>query len=64
MLRIKIKEDENIERALKRYKRKYRKTKVLDNIKERKFFTKKSEQKRETFKKAQYRQQYIEENAE
>ena len=33
MLRIEIKEGENIERALKRYKRKHRNIKVMQNLK-------------------------------
>jgi small subunit ribosomal protein S21 len=64
MLKIEIKEGENIERALKRYKRKYRRTKVLEQIKDRKHFVKDSHKRRETIKKAQYRQKFIEENAE
>ncbi len=64
MLKIEIKEGENIERALKRYKRKYRKTKVLDRIRNRQFYTKDSAQRRETQKKAEYRQKYLEETAE
>jgi small subunit ribosomal protein S21 len=64
MLKIEIKEGENIERALKRYKRKYRRTKVLDEIKGRKHYVKQSKQRRETLKKAEYRQKYLEENAE
>lgn len=64
MLKIKVKNDESIERALKRYKRKYKRTKVLDEIRERKHYTKKSKQKRETLKKAEHRLRYILENAE
>ncbi|WP_222984962.1 30S ribosomal protein S21 [Flagellimonas meishanensis] len=59
MLRIEIKSGENIERALKRYKRKFRNTKRLEQIRENQEFTKKSEKKRITLKKAQYREQYI-----
>lgn len=64
MLKIEVKEGENIDRALKRYKRKHRRTKVMEEIRDKKYFTKPSELKRETIKKAEYRQQYIEENAE
>lgn len=64
MLKIEVKEGENIDRALKRYKRKHRRTKVMEEIRDKKHFTKPSELKRETIKKAEYRQQYIEENAE
>jgi len=64
MLKIEIKEGENIERALKRYKRKYRKTKVLDTIRERQYYMKDSAQRRKTQKKAEYRQKYLEDIAE
>lgn len=62
MLKIEIKEGENIDRALKRYKRKYRRTKLLDEIKERQHYAKPSKQRREILKKAEYRQKFIEEN--
>ncbi|PIB26329.1 30S ribosomal protein S21 [Maribacter sp. 4G9] len=62
MLKIEVKEGESIERALKRYKRKYRKTKVLDQIKDKKHYKKQSTERREALQKAEYRQQYILEN--
>ena len=46
MLKIEIKQGENIERALKRYKRKHRNVKVMQNIRENQFFTKKSVKRR------------------
>lgn len=64
MLKIEVKQGENIERAIKRYRRKYRKTKVLDQIKDKKHFVKNSQQRRETIMKAEYRQKYTEENVE
>ena len=64
MLKIEINKEENIDKALKRYKRKYRKTKVLDKIKDKKHYVKQSTQRRETLKKAEYRQKYLVENAE
>lgn len=54
MLIIKVKEGEKIERALKRLKRKYRDTKVLQNLREKKQFTKKSVEKRKQMQKAAY----------
>jgi len=42
MLRIPVKEGENIDRALKRYKRKFVKTTVKNQLQERKQFTKPS----------------------
>jgi len=54
MLIIKVKDGEKIERALKRYKNKHRKTKVMQEVRERKNFKKKSEKKREEKNKAIY----------
>jgi len=42
MLIIPIKEGENIDRALKRYKRKFDRTKTMKNLRSRKNFTKPS----------------------
>ncbi|WP_149276669.1 30S ribosomal protein S21 [Pareuzebyella sediminis] len=64
MLKIELKEGESIDRALKRYKRKYRKTQVLQNIKQREHYVKQSTQNREMIKKAAYRQKYELENEE
>jgi small subunit ribosomal protein S21 len=54
MLRIEIKEGENIERALKRYKRKHRNVKVMQNLRENQFFTKPSVKRRREIQKAAY----------
>jgi small subunit ribosomal protein S21 len=54
MLIIPIKEGENIDRALKRYKRKFDKTGTMRNLRERKQFTKPSVSKRAQIQKAQY----------
>lgn len=54
MLRIEIKEGENIERALKRYKRKHRNIKVMQNLRENQFFTKPSVKRRREIQKASY----------
>ncbi|UWX54533.1 30S ribosomal protein S21 [Maribacter litopenaei] len=62
MLKIEVKEGESIERALKRYKRKYRRTKVLDTIKDNQYYTKQSTERREALQKAEYKQQYLLEN--
>ncbi len=55
MLRIPVKEGENIERALKRFKRKFEKTGASKELRERQAFKKPSEEKRETMKKAIYK---------
>lgn len=54
MLKIIIKEGENIERALKRYKRKHRNIKVMQNLRDAQFFTKPSVKRRRTVQKAEY----------
>lgn len=54
MLKIIIKEGENIERALKRYKRKHRNIKVMQNLRENQFFTKPSVKRRRQVQKASY----------
>lgn len=54
MLKIEIKEGENIERALKRYKRKHRNVQVMQNIRENQFYTKKSVKRRREIQKASY----------
>lgn len=54
MIKIVIKEGENIERALKRYKRKHRNVKVIQNLRERNFFTKPSVKRRREIQKAAY----------
>lgn len=57
MIIIKIDERESIDKALKRYKRKFDKTKVVKQLRARKEFTKKSIKRREEIKKAIYVQQ-------
>lgn len=54
MLIIPVKEGENIDRALKRFKRKFDRTKTMKNLRERKHFTKPSVQKRAQNIKASY----------
>ncbi len=56
MLIINVKEGENIERALKRFKRKVRDTKQINNLRDKKQFTKKSVRKRMQMEKAVYKQ--------
>lgn len=54
MLIIQVKDGENIDRALKRYKRKFDRTGVLRQLRDRKNFTKPSVTKRAELQKAQY----------
>ena len=54
MLIIPVKDGENIDRALKRYKRKFDRTKTMKNLRSRKQFIKPSVSKRAQNIKAQY----------
>ena len=56
MLIIPVKEGENIERAIKKYKKKFEKTKVMRELRERKEFTKPSVSKRQEKIRAAYKQ--------
>jgi small subunit ribosomal protein S21 len=54
MIIIPIKENEPIERALKKFKKKFDKTGAIRQLRERKQFTKKSVKRREEVQKAAY----------
>lgn len=56
MLIIQVKEGDTIEKALKKYKKKYEKTGVVKELRERQKFTKPSVRRRETIIRAVYRQ--------
>jgi len=56
MLIIPLKEGENIERALKKYKKKFERTGVLRELRYRQQFTKKSVERRQEKIKAAYRE--------
>jgi small subunit ribosomal protein S21 len=57
MIIVPIKEGENIERALKKFKRKFEKTGVVRELRSRQFFVKPSVARRDQIKRAAYRQQ-------
>ncbi len=54
MLIIPVKDGENIDRALKRFKRKFDRTKTMKTLRERKEFTKPSVVRRKQVQKAKY----------
>lgn len=54
MLIIPVKEGENIDRALKRYKRKFDRTGTMRQLRKRQQFTKPSVKRRTQIQKAQY----------
>ena len=56
MLIIKVKEGENIDRALRRYKKKVRQTDILGQVRKRGYYVKPSERRRVQIKKAAYQQ--------
>ena len=57
MIIVPIKEGENIERALKKFKRKFEKTGAVREMRARKTFVKKSVKRRDEVKRAIYRQE-------
>ncbi len=54
MLIIKVGKNEKIDRALKRFKKKFRNTKILQQLRAKKHHTKKSTEKREAKQKSIY----------
>lgn len=63
MLNVPVKSGETIEKALKRFKKKYERTGVLKEVRRRAYYTKSSIKKRNTFIKAKYKQMlYMNEN--
>lgn len=64
MLTVEVKESESIDRAIKRYRKKYQKTKVLKQLRDNQQYTKKSVKMREKKKKAVYKQQFLNEQSE
>ena len=59
MIIIPVKEGESIDRALKRFKRKFDKVGTLREIRGRKTFIKKSTKRREEMLKAKYSQSFL-----
>lgn len=57
MIIVPIKEGENLERSLKKFKRKFEKTGVVKELRERQFFTKPSVKRRQEVIHAVYKQQ-------
>jgi small subunit ribosomal protein S21 len=60
MLIIPVKEGENIERALKKFKKKFERTGAMKQLRNRQFYTKPSVERREEIKRAIYRDKMIE----
>jgi len=62
MLIIPIKEGENIDKALKKYKRKFEKIGIVKKLREKQQFTKKSVLRRNEILRAAFREKYINDN--
>ena len=62
MLIVKLKKGENINSALKRFKRKFRDTRVVQEIRKRQEFVKPSELKRKQKQKAIYKAKFLSNN--
>ena len=60
MLIVPVKDGEGVEKSLKKLKKKFEKTGVLRELRKRQVFTKPSVARRETIKRAKYKQQLIE----
>jgi small subunit ribosomal protein S21 len=63
MIRVSIKENEPIERALKRFKKKLEKTGTIKEYRSRQYFTKPSIERREEIGKAIYKEKNFGNNA-
>jgi len=63
MLIIDVKENDSIDKALKRYKRKYQRVGILKELRNRKEFTKPSVVRREEILDAVYREEYLRKNS-
>jgi small subunit ribosomal protein S21 len=59
MLRVKVKKGQNVDKALKLFKRKFKNTGILKELRERQKFTKKSKKRRLMKDKAIYKQKYL-----
>ena len=55
MIIVPVKEGESVEKALKKFKKKFEKTGVVKQLRERQKFTKPSVRRRETIIRAKYR---------
>jgi len=63
MLIIDVKDNDSIDKDLKRYKRKYQRAGILKELRNRKEFTKPSVEKREQKLDAVYREEYLRKNS-
>ena len=63
MIRVTVKENESIDKALKRFKKKLEKSRKLREFRSRQFFLKPSEKRRNVVSRAIHRQKYLEKHS-
>ncbi|GAA5220984.1 30S ribosomal protein S21 [Membranihabitans marinus] len=63
MLVIDVKDGDSIDKALKRYKRKYQQVGILKQLRKRKHFTKPSVDRRHEVLNAKYKEEYLRDNS-
>lgn len=56
MIEVDVKDADSVDKALKQFKKKVEKSKVIQNLRERRHFTKPSVVRREQIKKAAYKE--------
>jgi len=59
MIEVEVKEGENLDRALRRYKKKYERIGILKQLRARKYHTQKSVERREQVRRAARRDKYL-----
>jgi small subunit ribosomal protein S21 len=64
MLIINVEKSGSVDKALKAYRKKYQSTRVIEELRNRKTFTKPSEKRRESKKKAIFRDKWRNTNVE
>jgi small subunit ribosomal protein S21 len=62
MIIVEVKDGESLDRALRRYKKKFERLGILKEVRARMYHTPPSVERRETVKRAQRRQRYIDAN--
>jgi small subunit ribosomal protein S21 len=59
MINVEVKDGESLDRALRRYKKKYEKLGILKEVRKRMYHTPDSVKRREEIKRAKRREQYL-----
>lgn len=64
MIEVKVKDGESLDRALRRYKKKYERLGILKEVRRRMYHTPKSVERREEVRRAARREKYLEEHSQ